>query len=160
MRISEALALKYADFDGDVVHVDRQFYLGEEKPPKYNSKRTIPLHKKLKSALKAHQQWHEAEMKEKGYTTDYVCTTETGQLYHAASVRKALKRFYAKRGIPYKHIHAYRATFCTNLCRCDVPLEVASKLMGHKSLTVTAEHYALVRPDTQQDAIAKLRFNI
>ena len=79
-------------------------------------------------------------------------------LYHQSSVRKALKRFYANRGIPYKKIHAYRATFCTQMCRCGVPLEVTSKLLGHKSLEVTATFYALVRKDTQKDAIEKLNY--
>ncbi len=47
-------------------------------------------------------------------------------------------------------------TFCTELCRAGVPLEVASKLMGHKSIEVTARHYALVKADVQAEAINKL----
>lgn len=61
-----------------------------------------------------------------------------------------------KNNIEAKKLHAYRATFCTELCRAGVPLEVASKLMGHKSIEVTARHYALVKRDVQIDAISKL----
>lgn len=157
-RISEALALKYTDLENGLVRIERQCYMGEMKPPKYNSSRTIPMHHKLAQALKAHERWHIAEMRRNGYKTDYVFTTSTGRLYDAKSIRTALKRFYISRGIPVKHPHAYRSTFCTQLCRCGVPLEVASKLLGHKSMEVTAEHYALVRNDTKQEAIEMLKY--
>ena len=158
MRISEALGLRYTDFKDGIIHIDRQWYLGELKPPKWGSSRTVPIHHKLSQALKAHEKWHREEMEKNGYETDFVFTTSTGQLYHSASVRKALRRFYDSRRIPYKHPHAYRATFCTQMCRCGVPLEVTSKLMGHKSLEVTAAHYALVRQETQKDAIDRLTY--
>lgn len=160
MRISEALGLKYGDIRDGIIHVERQWYLDELKEPKWGSKRQIPLHRDLIDALKIHKEWHEAEMKKKGYKTDFVFTTSTGQLYHSASVRKALRRFYNSHNIPYKHPHAYRATFCTQMCRCGVPLEVTSKLMGHKSLEVTAAHYALIRKESQQEAIDKLAYDL
>ena len=160
VRISEALGLKYSDIRDGIIHIDRQYYLGELKEPKWGSRRQIPMHSDLITAFEEHKEWHEYDMEKHHYKTDFVFTTSSGNLYHQASVRKALKRFYESNDIPYKHMHAYRATFCTNMCRCGVPLEVTSKLMGHKSLEVTAAHYALVRQDSMQDAIDKLHFNI
>ena len=160
MRISEALGLKYTDIRDGIIYIDRQYYLGELKEPKWNSKRQIPMHQDLVPYFLTHKEWHEKEMKKNKYKTDFIFTTSTGNLYHQASVRKALKRFYDSNDIPYKHIHAYRATFCTQLCRCGVPLEVASKLLGHKSMEVTAAHYALVKKDTLEDAVNKLRFDL
>lgn len=157
-RISEAIALKYSDFENGVVNIERQCYMGEIKEPKYGSARQIPMHHKLEQALKAHRKWHKQDMKEHHYRTDYVFTTSTGRLYDPVNIRRALRRFYEKRNIPYKHPHAYRATFCTQLCRCGVPLEVASQLMGHKSMEVTAAHYTLVRQETKREAIDKLTY--
>ena len=158
MRISEAMALKYSDIENDVINVERQYVFGEIKPPKYNSCRQIPMHPELIKAFEEHRAWHEAEMIKNGYDTDYIFTTSTGKLYDHSNLRTALKRFYNKHKIPYKHPHAYRATFCTNLCRNGAPLEVTSKLMGHKSLEVTAAHYAQVRQDSKVDAINLLKF--
>lgn len=158
MRISEVLGLKYSDIKGDVIHVERQWYLNEIKPPKWNSKRQIPMHQDLIKAYREHYIWHRAEMDKKGYLTDYVFTTSKGNLYNASSVRKALVRFCKRIGIEYKHIHVFRATFCTQMCRCGVPLEVTSKLMGHKSLEVTARHYALVRKESLVDAVNALNY--
>lgn len=157
-RISEALSLRYSDIEDGVVHIRRQHYMGEIKPPKYNSVRDIPAHEELLFALIDHKAWHEEEMRKNKYKTEYIFTTSSGNLYSASSVRKALVRFCERIGVPYKHIHAYRATFCTQMCRCGVPLEVTSALMGHKNLEVTAAHYALVKRDTKELAISALKY--
>lgn len=159
-RISEAISLRYSDFADGLITIQRQCYMKEIKPPKYNSVRQIPIHEELQRAFAKHIEWHEWEMKKRGYKTEYVFTTSSGKLYDPVNVRRALKRFYATIGVEYKHPHAYRATFCTQLCRCGVPLEVASSLMGHKSMEVTAAHYALVRNETKREAIDKLTYNI
>ena len=159
MRISEVLSLRYSDFEDGMVNVARQYYMGELKPPKYNSVRQIPMHEELKRTLPIHKKWHQQEMKKNGYKSEYVFTTSSGKLYDPANIRTALRRLYKAHDIPYKHPHAYRATFCTQLCRCGVPLEVASSLMGHKSVEVTAKHYALVKKDTKFDAIKKLTYD-
>jgi len=157
-RISEALGLRYADIEDNTIHIQRQYYLHEIKPPKYNSVRDVPAHEKILSVLDDHKAWHEKEMQKNHYNTDYIFTTSNGKLYSASSIRKQLVKFCADHNIPYKHIHAYRATFCTQMCRCGVPLEVTSALMGHKNLEVTAAHYALVKKDTKEFAIASLKY--
>lgn len=159
MRVGEVLGLKYGDIYDDTVHVRRQCYLGEIQPPKYNSARDIPMHDELKRQLLIHKKWHQEEMKQNGYTTDYIFTTNTGHLLETGNLRRSLLRFYNKIGVEPKHNHAYRSTFCTQLCRCDVQLEVASKLLGHKSLDVTARHYALVKPETKREAIDALHYD-
>ena len=158
VRISEAISLRYTDFRNGYVNVERQCYRGEIKQPKYNSVRKIPIHKELQTALDQHRKWHKQDMKENGYKTDLVFTTSTGQIYSPSSLRKSFVRFYDKIGVEYKHFHAYRATFCTQMCRCGVPMEVTSKLMGHKNLEVTARHYALVREDSMEEAMSRLDY--
>lgn len=156
MRIGEVLALQYSDIKDGYIHVERQVYLGEIKQPKYNSVRTIPIHDALRESLEAHRKWHRQEMHDRGYKTPYIFTTHKGTLYGPENIRRRLNRFYDAIDVPHKNIHTYRSTFCTQLCRCDVPLEVASKLLGHRSLEVTAKHYQLIKNDTMEEAIDKL----
>lgn len=160
MRIGEALGLKYGDIQDGVINVERQIYLGEQKPPKWNSKRQIPMHEELKKAFEIHKVWHKEDMLDNLYLSDFVFTTSNGTPYDPKNISRALYRFYDKIGVPHKNIHVYRATFCTNLCRCGAPLEVTSKLLGHKSLEVTAAHYAFVRQDTKQDVIQMLHYPV
>ena len=157
MRIGECLGLKYGDIWDDTIHVTRQYNLGSLKPPKYNSKRDIPMHPDLIIAYKDHIEWHKQDMKDNNYHTDFVFTTKYGTLYEISNLRRAFNRFYKKHNIEPQTFKTYRSTFCTNLCKAGVPLEVASKLLGHKSLEVTAAHYALIQKETKKSAILKLK---
>lgn len=157
-RISEAIALEHRDIHDGSIHIERQCYCGEVKPPKYNSKRVIPIHEDLWKAYLEHIEWQKRDMEKHGYETNLVFTTSTGSRYDPRDLRKSLKRFYALHGIPAKNPHTYRATFCSRLCRNGVPIEVASSLMGHKSIEVTAKHYTRVERDSKENAIAQLLY--
>ena len=156
LRISEALGLKYSDITNGQIHVERQYERGVLCPPKHNSYRTLPAHTELLRALEDHILWHKEEMRKNKYKGDYIFTTSTGKLLDYHNVRRSMERLYKRCDIAPKKIHAYRSTFCTELCRAKVPIEVASKLMGHKSVEVTAKHYALIREDTKAEAISML----
>lgn len=158
MRVSEVLCLRYSDIRNGVIHVDRQYYLGEFKEPKWGSKRKIPMHDELAKALTKHMEWQKKDMRKHGYRTNYLFTTSKGNLYCASAIRKMLVSMCNNIGIPYKDVHTYRRTFCTRLCRCGVPIEMASKLMGHKSINVTALHYAFVGDSDKKGAIEMLKF--
>lgn len=153
MRISELLDLKYSDIEDGVIHITSQLYEGSHPLPKYDSVRDVPMHSKLARELEVHRAWHEEEMRKNGYQSEYIFTTKTGHQYDRHNLNTSMNRFYKSIGVEGNGFHVYRATFCTNLCRAKVPLEVASKLLGHKSLEVTAAHYALIRQDTKQSAI-------
>ena len=158
MRISEVLCLRYPDIRDGVIHVNKQYYLGEIKEPKWGSRRKIPIHAELEKAMQKHIEWQKNDMAKHGYRTDYIFTTSTGKLYCASSVRKMLVSMCKNIGIPYKDVHTYRRTFCTKLCRCGVPLEIASKMMGHKNISVTASHYTFVEDFDKKNAIEMLNF--
>lgn len=157
-RMSEAIALEHRDIHDGSIHIVRQCYQGETKPPKYGSAREIPLHENLLKAYNEYIEWQKKDMEKNGYETNLLFTTSTGSMYDPKSVRKSLKRFYDAHGVPYKNPHAYRATFCTQMCRSGIPIEVASSLMGHKSIEVTARHYTRVSDDSKEQAIARISF--
>ena len=145
MRISEILGLKWSDIYDDQIHIVRQNYRMNIVPPKAGSSRNVPLHPKIKEALKNHP-----------YRSDWIFCSSTGGLIDYMTVSNALDRAYKKIGIKKKKFHAFRATFCTNLCKAGVPLQVASKLMGHTSVTTTAKFYAFVDEAEKTDAIMRL----
>lgn len=144
LRISELLGLKYENIYDDVIHVRKQFYRGVWQDPKANSVRDIPLHPKIKEAI--------------GEGKGLIFCTSIGTPLDYHNVMKRVDRVYDDVKIKHKKFHAYRATFCTELCKAKVPLQVASKLMGHKSVEVTAKFYALVEIEEKTEAIMKLNF--
>lgn len=145
LRISELLGLKWSDLYDDTIHVRRQYCRGYWKNPKQNEKRDVPIHKKIKECVE--------NMDNKN---EIIFSHEDGSPLLYTTVMNNLDRFYKRNNIPHKKFHAYRSTFCTNLCRKGVPLQTIAKLAGHKSIEVTAKYYAAVSFDEQRDAISKL----
>lgn len=145
MRIGELQGLKYDDFRDDYVLIGRQHQNGSFVPTKGKESRVVPIHDVVRRELELHP-----------HTSDYVFVTSSGNIIDARNIRRSLKRFYDNIGIPCKKFHAFRATFCTELCKAGVPIQTASKLMGHKSVDVTAKYYASVSIDEKKTAIDHL----
>lgn len=145
LRISEILGLKWSDIHDGQIFLTRQYSRTGFKNCKYNSARTIPLHPKIKEALDNHP-----------HKSKYIFVTASGLMLDHRNVTRSIERAFKRYGMEHKKFHAFRATFCTNLCAKGVSLQTASKLMGHKSVKVTAEFYAKVKSDEMFDAIARL----
>lgn len=167
LRQGELLGLRYTDIRDGCVHVSRQvkdYYdittktrMMEIKETKTKSShRTVPLPKSALTAFEDHKRKHKKEMMQYGYRTEYVFSTRTGNHIDPVNLRRAWKRHLIKCGIPHRKFHACRATYCTLLCRTGVPLETASKLMGHSDVTTTAKFYRLVSQDELQTAVDRL----
>ena len=58
-----------------------------------------------------------------------------------------------KRWICRKGFHTYRHTFGTNLCRKGVAIQIASSLLDHADINVTAKYYVDVSQDEKQQAV-------
>lgn len=158
LREGEILGLKYSDFKDGAVNISRQVHLIYEidsdgyrepvtrvDPPKTESSvRAVPLPDNVQEAFLEHKRKHEAEMKTNGYRTEYVFTTDTGNWIDRGNFRTAWIRHLKRAGVPYKKFHSCRATYCTLLCKRGVPLETASKLMGHSDISTTASFYRMV----------------
>ena len=120
-------------------------YVGEIQQPKSpSSVRSVPLPDNILQALKKHSATHKAEMMANGYRTDYVFTSDSGNFLERGNFSTAWRRHLKRAGVEHKKFHACRATYCTVLCRRGVPLETASKLMGHSDINVTARFYRMV----------------
>ncbi len=173
-RIGEILGLTYDDIQDGTLSVNKQHARdlafdedGNVKakydinvPKTANSIRKIPLHKAVLTELRRHKTWHMKEQLKNGYRTNYLFTTDSGNLYDPSNVRTALNRYYKKIGVEEKNIHAYRHTFGTNLCRQGVPIQTASKLLGHDDISTTAKYYVNVSDEEKARAIEKLAVNL
>lgn len=170
LRIGEILALKYSDFSDGSVRVNKQLnfhykiqrdgtraYVGTIKRPKSKSSiRKVPLPDNLQRALQRHTIEHKKEMLACGYRTEYVFTTDTGMLIDKGNFRRAWIRHLRRAGVEYKKFHACRSTYCTMLCKRGVPLEAASRLMGHSDINITAEFYRRVGGDEMDLAAERI----
>lgn len=171
-RISELLALTYNDISGNMLSVNKQLSkelviepLGvktrdavTDRQKTTTSQRTLPLNSVVLRELEDHRLWHLNEMMKRGYRTEYIFTTSNGTLYGRRNVLRALERVYKRVGVPCKAFHVYRHTFGTNLCKNGVPIQTASKLLGHKDINMTAKYYVNVGMDEKVKAVETIAF--
>lgn len=183
-RISELRGLRYDDIDlkNKTVTIRRQVTDKKElttgalnttrtfdvAPLKTDSSlRTIPLKDIVIKELTQHRAWQNREMMKKGYRTEYIFTTDTGEFYDRRNIQNGLARYYKRIGIEpyktgksdapvYKSPHCFRHTFATNLAAAGVPLDEAAALLGHSDISMTAKYYINVDADRKRSAINKL----
>jgi len=170
-RISELLALKYSDIDVKTRTLTINKQLAKEKdlqdrskgswfelaPTKsQSSNRRIPLSDYVMEEFEIHKEWHRGQMERYRFETDYIFTSLHGNAIDKRTEIVTFKRFYKRIGVPYRSYHVYRHTFGTNLCRNNVPIQVASKLLGHSSINVTGKYYINVDDQQKIDAINKM----
>lgn len=170
-RKSELLALKYDDITPDGVRITKtlaevsdglkdgrmQTHLAVTDPKTKKSVRTIPIDPIVYDELRRHKKWHQAEQLRKGYRTEFIFTTDSGEFYNNKNLDVALGRYYKKIGVEPKTMHTYRHTYASNLCRAGYPIETARELLGHESIETTARFYVNVSHVSKVDAALSLR---
>lgn len=153
MRPGESAALTWADVDFEHneihIHAAAESGTGAIKGPKTAAGvRDIPIHSQLRPLLLA----------EKGKPFSPVFPTKRGNIQNSGSIRRLWTGFRRELDI-YLGAQVYRNkiiqsvvsqdltpyclrhTFCTDLQRAGVPLNVAKELMGHSDISTTANIY-------------------
>ena len=147
LRISEALALRRTDVDGDAGTVRVLHGKG-------NRSRTVGLDQGgfglldlwivRRSRLYFHSNGH----------TPLFCTLK-GRPINSSYIRRLLPRLAAKTGIVKRiHAHGFRHTHAAELAAENVPVNVIQRQLGHSSLATTSDYLDHVAP---QDVIAAMK---
>lgn len=185
MRVAEISALRWDDIDDKFIHVAQNFiYYRDNLTERHKGDlkmerriqstkttagdRLLPLNDELRRVLKIQKEEGRPNTDEipsdVGVISGFVFANREGKCYNQNSLNRALKRIQAEANsepnvvlLPNLHCHMLRKTYCTNLARADVPLVVASKLMGHSDIEVTARIYTEVQRDMAISADAKLQ---
>lgn len=157
MRPGETAALTWSDvdFDHNEIHVHAAKESGSRaiKGPKTASGvRDIPIHAALLPRLLA----------AKGKPFSLVFPTKAGTVQNESSMRRMWNSFISgveeELGRPAEGLTPYclRHTFCTDLQRAGVPINVAKELMGHADIQTTANIYTHRDSETLHSGIALL----
>lgn len=163
LRPQEVAVLTYDDFDFDnhILKVTKALKSDDTigKPKSRAGTRDIPLPSALADMIPQ--------------TNGYICTNLHGQRLTNTSIRNLWNRF--KREMELEHgtktsrnklvdpylpddltPYCYRHTYCTDLQDKGVPLVVASRLMGHSDIKMTAKVYTHASKDSFQDAYERI----
>jgi integrase len=175
LRQGELLALKWSNIDMEnkqlqveqtlmpVTLIDadesKTYKVLEQAPKTKASIRKVPIPSSIIPLLEDYKKLQESE-KEKAGTSyienDYVFTTEIGTSINSSNLRKIYKKLLKKAEVKYRKFHALRHTYITKLFEADVPLKTVQTLVGHSSISTTANIYTHVMPKKKITAVEKL----
>ena len=149
LRPQEASVLqwKHIDLKNNVLHIRqaRKHDSGEIGAPKSASGiRDIPIPKTLRTELHP------------GDPEAFVCSWKSGYLT-AKNVADMWQSIKKAGSLPDDlDLYCLRHTYCTDLQKAGVPINIAKELMGHSSIQITANIYTHTGSDDTKKAVEKL----
>ena len=138
LRIGEAIAIKWSDFEGDILRVQRRMYDGKVDTTKSrDSKRRIPIPAALLERLQA-----------LGTTGEWIFHARGGVPLNPGNALKRYIRPVAKElEIELGGWHDFRHTVATSMLRAGHGVKVVSELLGHADVAITLRTYDHVAAD-------------
>jgi integrase len=121
LRIGEAVAIRWSDFKGDVLHVQRRIYEGEVNTPKSDdSVRRLPIPEELVQRLKSLE------------TKGWIFQARNGSpLNQGNALKRYLRPVVEELGITLGGWHDFRHSQSTVMRLEGVPREVRAAILGH-----------------------------
>ncbi len=167
MRRGELLALRWdsVDFEKRVLYVRRtvtwisEFGYVESEPKTKASRRKIALPDVVIEALKEHQERQKQariEAGDKWQEQGIVFCNIYGGFFNPGHAWYLFKKLLRKAGLPDVRLHDLRHSVATVLIAAKVDLKTVQELLGHSSIAVTADIYAHVVPEMQQEIVDKM----
>ncbi len=162
LRRGEAAGLTWADVDleagtltisGQLQQLGGRLVAG---PPKSDAgRRVIALDKTTITALREHRSRQQAERAAAGprwTETGYVFTTTAGKPVGPDRMTRLFRRLVAESGLPPVTLHGLRHGAATLALAGGADLKVVQDQLGHSTITLTADTYTSVLPETARAA--------
>ena len=134
------------------------WYLDNPKTPA--ATRTLPLTDRMVKALQHRRAIQAQERLRAGPSWvehGFVFTSSIGTPLDGRNALRWWHELTERSGVGRRRFHASRHTAATLMLDAGVPLEVISKILGHSSLSVTADIYAHIKPSATRSAADSLR---
>jgi integrase len=161
LRRGEAVGLPWAEVDlaGRSLTVTQQIvqlgYRTESGPPKADSSRRVALDEDCVTALRTHRANQAGERRARGpawVETGLVFTREDGTALHPEYVTRHFQRLTRDAGLPPIRLHDLRHGAATLALAGGADLKTVSEMLGHSTITITADTYASVLPEVAHRA--------
>ncbi|MBT5419583.1 MAG: tyrosine-type recombinase/integrase [Candidatus Cloacimonetes bacterium] len=93
---------------------------------------------------------------DKYHRSDYVCTKEDGTILDPSTVSSRFGQILKREGIPHVRYHDLRHTAASLMILEGVDLKTISEILGHSSISITADVYGHVLEEQKRKAVGKL----
>lgn len=157
LRVNEALALTWDDFDFDkrIVSIrktmTRKVHL-QEKTKSQSSMREIPLDEITLTMMLAFKNRTTAEFMGKNiYNVEVVFPSNVGSHRARANCMKRLKMHYKNAEVPDIGFHGFRHTQSSVLLNAGADYKEIQHRLGHSSIKITLDTYSHLAPDKAKE---------
>ncbi len=156
LRVGEALALRWNDWEGDRLHVRHTMNLrtGELGPPKTaNSVRTLYLAPEFQTLLAEHREKQrlEAAVAKRWRDHGLIFPSRAGTPTTYRNLLRHYQTLTEKAGVPRINLHGLRHTYTTQALRV-LPPKVVAEVLGHADVQLTLQVYQQLREDDKKRA--------
>lgn len=168
MRYGEAAALQWKDIDykNNVIHITKTLTFTENgvltlgnTPKSEASRRDIPLTDSIKNIIAQHRvrKWGNVIPQKKELVFNSVYGVYVSNHAINRTISNALKRL-EEIGVHIDHFtaHCFRDTFATRFVEQGGDLLTLKTILGHNSLSMTADLYSHVLPNTKEKEMNKV----
>jgi integrase len=161
LRRGEAVGLRWDNVDvgtATLIIVEQIVQLGwatERTSPKAHSERIIALDRWSVEVLRRHRDKQGAELRELGLTADdvgWLFTRSDGHVLHPNYVTVHFGRLIKAADLPPIRLHDLRHGAATLALASGADLKVVQEMLGHSSITITADTYTSVLPEVARVA--------
>ena len=150
MRRGELMGLRLEDVSGDTLTIRRQRYQGNTAPVKRDASiRVLTLPSIAVDALQAHleqRKRHAWLMASRWNEQGWLFCNQTGTPLDTKTLYEEWSALRTAAGLPHIRFHDLRHTSASILLACGVPLKAIQGMLGHASMTTTANIYAHLLP--------------
>lgn len=84
---------------------------------------------------------------------EFILCQPNGMVIRAGTLNTRYKKLLADNGLPNIRIHDLRHTWATLMAKNNVPVKVASQMLGHSKIQTTLDIYTQCNIEMQESAI-------
>ncbi|SDZ59729.1 Site-specific recombinase XerD [Evansella caseinilytica] len=165
LRISEALALRWEDINGDKITIDKQTSRDDNNNVKLttlknsSSYRTIKIDNDLVRELKKFKMKQNELLlgnpRFRKNEDSIIFQNFNGHYLTPSTIRETMQDYCKKAGVDYKGTHGFRHTHAVLLLESGASLKYVSNRLGHKTIKTTADTYLDVTEKIEEDELQK-----
>jgi integrase len=161
LRRGEAVGLSWSDVDldsGVILIREQVVQLGwrtQRTTPKAGSERMIALDTGTTQVLREHRARQDGQLRDLGLpprSVPYVFTRADGELVHPNFVTRHFADLIAAAQLPPIRLHDLRHGAATLALAAGTDMKVVQEMLGHSSITITADTYTSVLPEIARAA--------
>ncbi|PKR83901.1 tyrosine-type recombinase/integrase [Heyndrickxia camelliae] len=165
LRISEALALRWEDVDGDKISINKQTSRDDNNKVKLTTLKNASSYRIIKIEPDVIRELKKFKMKQnelilgnprfRKNEDGIIFQNYNGHYLTPSIIRETMQDYCKKAGVEYKGTHGFRHTHAVLLLESGVSLKYVSNRLGHKTIKTTADTYLDITEKIEEDELQK-----